>query len=211
MAQKVQVQLLDDIDESEATETVEFGLDGTRYEIDLNGLHAEELRKSVAEYVEHARRAGSVRAIGRRRPRADAAVIREALTELGWGDELNAKGRIPGHLIAVYEAGTRKPTAMQAPSELPPEVHAEVTEVITEAKDEVKERRNRRKAAVAAHPANEHTAAPAATKATASVPASPTAEAPTKPLKRPTQRGAQRKGAGAAKDAAAEADTTTAM
>lgn len=211
MAQKVQVQLLDDIDESEATETVEFGLDGTRYEIDLNGLHAEELRKSVAEYVDHARKASSVRATGRRPTRADAAVIRERLIELGWAGDLKEKGRIPGHLVAVYEAGTRKPTATEAPPELPPEVDAKVTEVITEAKDGVKERRNRRKAAVAAHPANEHTVAPAATKATASVPASPTAEAPTKPLKRPTQRGAQRKGAGAAKDAAAEADTTTAM
>jgi hypothetical protein len=36
MAQKVQVLLVDDLDGSEATETVAFGLDGASYEIDLS-------------------------------------------------------------------------------------------------------------------------------------------------------------------------------
>ena len=40
MAQKVNVILIDDIDGSEATETVSFGLDGTQYEMDLNLQHA---------------------------------------------------------------------------------------------------------------------------------------------------------------------------
>ncbi|MBE7163473.1 MAG: Lsr2 family protein, partial [Williamsia herbipolensis] len=34
MAQKVVVTLVDDLDETEADETVEFGIDGTTYEID---------------------------------------------------------------------------------------------------------------------------------------------------------------------------------
>ena len=44
MAQKVSVLLVDDIDGSEASETVSLGLDGTRYEIELNSEHAQELR-----------------------------------------------------------------------------------------------------------------------------------------------------------------------
>ena len=40
MAQKVFVSLVDDIDGSEADETVEFGLDGVNYEIDLSAENA---------------------------------------------------------------------------------------------------------------------------------------------------------------------------
>ena len=47
MAQKVQVLLVDDLDGSEATETVAFGLDGASYEIDLSTGNAGKLRKEV--------------------------------------------------------------------------------------------------------------------------------------------------------------------
>ena len=57
MAQKVQVLLVDDLDGSEATETVAFGLDGASYEIDLSTGNAGKLRKELAHYVEHARKA----------------------------------------------------------------------------------------------------------------------------------------------------------
>ena len=56
MAQKVNIVLVDDIDESEAVETVTFGLDGTSYEIDLNKKHAAALRDAVSFYVGHARK-----------------------------------------------------------------------------------------------------------------------------------------------------------
>jgi hypothetical protein len=59
MAQKVQVLLVDDLDGSEATETVAFGLDGASYEIDLSSGNADKLRKELAHYVEHARKASS--------------------------------------------------------------------------------------------------------------------------------------------------------
>ena len=48
MAQKVQVLLVDDLDGSEATETVSFGLDGVSYEIDLSSGNAGELRNELA-------------------------------------------------------------------------------------------------------------------------------------------------------------------
>ena len=59
MAQKVQVLLVDDLDGSEATETVTFGLDGASYEIDLSSGNAGKLRKELAHYVEHARKASA--------------------------------------------------------------------------------------------------------------------------------------------------------
>jgi hypothetical protein len=55
MAQKVNIVLVDDIDESEAAETVSFGLDGREYSIDLNSEHATALREALAPYVAHAR------------------------------------------------------------------------------------------------------------------------------------------------------------
>ena len=49
MAQKVLVSLVDDLDGSEADETVEFGLDGINYQIDLSTENAEELRDALAQ------------------------------------------------------------------------------------------------------------------------------------------------------------------
>ncbi|PVZ07852.1 histone-like nucleoid-structuring protein Lsr2 [Actinomycetospora cinnamomea] len=62
MARRTVVTLLDDLDQSPADETVEFGLDGVTYEIDLSAQHAATLRDALRDYVEHARRTG-----GRRR------------------------------------------------------------------------------------------------------------------------------------------------
>ena len=43
MAQKVQVILMDDIDGSDADETLSFSLDGVNYEIDLSDKNAGKL------------------------------------------------------------------------------------------------------------------------------------------------------------------------
>lgn len=58
MAQSVKVELVDDLDGSEATETVSFGLDGAEYDIDLNDEHADQLRMILAPLVAAARRTG---------------------------------------------------------------------------------------------------------------------------------------------------------
>src|SRR5689334_10522952 len=58
MAQKVQTLFIDDLDGSEAEGTVRFGLDGAHYEIDLNAVHARELRDTLARYTRAARKAG---------------------------------------------------------------------------------------------------------------------------------------------------------
>ncbi|WP_407661760.1 histone-like nucleoid-structuring protein Lsr2 [Mycolicibacterium neworleansense] len=63
MAKKVTVTLVDDFDgEATADETVEFGLDGVTYEIDLSSKNATKLRNDLKQWVEAGRRVG-----GRRR------------------------------------------------------------------------------------------------------------------------------------------------
>lgn len=55
MAERIEVELVDDIDGSPAQQTVTFALDGVTYEIDLNQRHAQQLRSAFAYYVERAR------------------------------------------------------------------------------------------------------------------------------------------------------------
>ena len=51
MAQRVEIILIDDMDESPADEKVKFALDGTNYEIDLSATNAAALRELLAPYV----------------------------------------------------------------------------------------------------------------------------------------------------------------
>jgi hypothetical protein len=106
MAQKVQVLLVDDLDASTADETVTFGLDGVSYEIDLSSGNAGKLRKELAQYVEHARKASNAPS-RRRRTRSGAgreqsARIREWAKQ--HGKKISERGRIPAEILAEYEA-----------------------------------------------------------------------------------------------------------
>ena len=108
MAQKVTVELVDDLDGSFAEETVEFGLDGVAYQIDLSPAHAQKIRELLGDYVTHARRAGvQKRAAGSiPRPRS-AGVDREqnqAIRE--WarkrGLKVSERGRIASEILEAY-------------------------------------------------------------------------------------------------------------
>lgn len=108
MAQKVNIVLVDDIDGSDATQTVSFGLDGTSYEIDLNDKNAAKLRDALATFVGHGRKVSTgSRRSGSRSSRSsgtgsDAKVVRE------WakanGHKVPERGRIPADVRAAYEA-----------------------------------------------------------------------------------------------------------
>ncbi|WAX79225.1 histone-like nucleoid-structuring protein Lsr2 [Streptomyces sp. KMM 9044] len=100
MAQKVVVTLFDDIDGSEAAETIAFGLDGKSYEIDLNEDNADGLRTALAPYVEAGRkRSRSGRTYKQTEVAPDPAAVR------AWARsnrmDVPARGRIPKR---VYEA-----------------------------------------------------------------------------------------------------------
>jgi hypothetical protein len=64
--------LTDDIDGSDAVETLRFAFDGRSYEIDLNKKNAAAFRKAVGPYVKAARPAGRKRAAGNSGRRATA-------------------------------------------------------------------------------------------------------------------------------------------
>ncbi|MGW3287537.1 histone-like nucleoid-structuring protein Lsr2 [Streptomyces sp. NPDC001002] len=106
MAQQTIIQLLDDLDGSEASETVVFGLDGKTYEIDLNEKNAAKLRKALEPYVDKGRKLSQTR--GSRRGGAtqaatssgDTALIRAWAKENGY--EVNDRGRVPADIKEAY-------------------------------------------------------------------------------------------------------------
>jgi hypothetical protein len=109
MAQRVNVVLVDDIDGSDAAETVSFALDGVDYEIDLSEEHAGDLRNAVSLYVGHARRIGGRRKSGRRSSAstdategASAADIRAWARENGW--DVPERGRVSAEVREAYAA-----------------------------------------------------------------------------------------------------------
>lgn len=101
MAQKVNVILVDDIDGSDADETVSFALDGSAYEIDLSADNAQKLRDVLAPYVGHARRASTR---GGRRGRAangpTPGEIRDWARSQGM--EVSDRGRVSEEVRAAY-------------------------------------------------------------------------------------------------------------
>ena len=103
MAQKVNIALVDDIDHTDADETVTFGLDGKNYEIDLNTKNANALREALAPYVGHARRAGGSSRRSSSRggsSRSSAGDIREWAKANGF--DVSERGRISSEVREAY-------------------------------------------------------------------------------------------------------------
>ena len=109
MAQKHIVLLVDDLDGDDAAETVQFALDGARYEIDLTADNAARLRDIGGLHRRRptlcpcaARSAAATPRRGTRADREQTAAVREwARTN---GHQIGAKGRIPGHIVEAYHA-----------------------------------------------------------------------------------------------------------
>jgi hypothetical protein len=109
VAQIREIRLIDDLDGDTAVETVEFGIDGKVYEIDLSKGNAGQLRDALASYVAAARRAG-----GRRRSSAAAStparrpsIDREQNQAIrDWarkrGMKVSDRGRIPAEVLDAY-------------------------------------------------------------------------------------------------------------
>ncbi|HET7386063.1 MAG TPA: Lsr2 family protein [Nocardioidaceae bacterium] len=105
MAQRTNVVLVDDLDGTDASETVSFSLDGVDYQIELNSAHAAELRDALAVYVGHARRE-----TGRRRratSRSSAAANGPTAAEIrAWardnGHDVPDRGRVPAAVREAY-------------------------------------------------------------------------------------------------------------
>lgn len=81
MSKHTIITFVDDLDGSDAAETITFSLDGKAYEIDLSEEHATALRENLADYIEHARKAGGKKGGGGGGKKAKATL------ELVQGDE----------------------------------------------------------------------------------------------------------------------------
>lgn len=55
VATRTIITLHDDLDGTDAEETIVFSLDGTDYEIDLNSTHIKELRDALSPFIAAAR------------------------------------------------------------------------------------------------------------------------------------------------------------
>lgn len=112
MAQKVETLLIDDLilfqtggeEEHPADETVEIGLDGKRYRIDLAAHNAAELRDVMDPYIQAASQ--KLPAVNRQSRtvarRQHSAAIR------AWARKhkipVSERGRIPEEVVQQYEA-----------------------------------------------------------------------------------------------------------
>jgi hypothetical protein len=103
MSSKVVVLLEDDVDGTRADETIEFGIDGTTYAIDLNDQNAKKLRSALAGYISKARKVSGRRSTSRK---ASSGLDLKAVR--AWaasnGIELSSRGRVPSSVLEQYRA-----------------------------------------------------------------------------------------------------------
>ncbi|WP_410633875.1 histone-like nucleoid-structuring protein Lsr2 [Amycolatopsis sp. cmx-4-83] len=122
MAQKVLVEILDDIDGSAATQTVQFGLDGVTYEIDLSDENGTALRDEFARYITTARRVGGRKVrVATGQSTTTTASDRERNQQIrAWansnGYEVSERGRLSSEVISAYEAAQAAEAASPAPA-----------------------------------------------------------------------------------------------
>lgn len=107
MAQRVQILLEDDLDHSEAAETVTFALDGVNYEIDLSSANASRLRDDLATWTGHARKVRGARKATATRTTSGSTAGRDDLNKIReWGRsngyKVSDRGRVSGELQTAY-------------------------------------------------------------------------------------------------------------
>src|SRR3954449_13538694 len=111
MAQRTIVRLVDDLDDTEivdgAGETVNFALDGRRYEIDLTNQHADDLRAALDRYVAAARKASGHQCCARATSaKAAAALDYSTRAVRSWAKankiQVSPRGRIPQSVVDQF-------------------------------------------------------------------------------------------------------------
>ncbi len=106
---KTIVTVTDDLDGSEGADTVQFGLDGNSYLIDLSDDNADRLRDALAPYIKVAQKVGRLGAGPRpaakptqRAGREQNQAIREWAANNGYS--ISERGRIPSTITEAYRA-----------------------------------------------------------------------------------------------------------
>ena len=108
MAKQVITLLTDDLDGGDADRTVEFGLDGVNYTIDLSEKNAGKLRKALDPYLSAGTRIGRSRVDSGGRQQVPSAranrdqnqAIREWAAKTG--HEVSERGRIPSSIVDSF-------------------------------------------------------------------------------------------------------------
>ncbi|HSN44196.1 MAG TPA: Lsr2 family protein [Propionibacteriaceae bacterium] len=101
MAQRVRVELVDDIDGSVADETISLTFEGVSYEIDLSGANAAKFRETLAPWLGNARRTGGRKSAGRKPATGVANDVRA--WALSQGMQVSSRGRVPAAIREAYE------------------------------------------------------------------------------------------------------------
>src|SRR5829696_4214974 len=102
MATKVLTTLQDDIDGSEAAETVRFALGGEGWEIDLSERNANRIRNSLSDFIAHGRQVRGNRRKSTSSSQTDTKAIRKWAEATGI--EVSTRGRIPADVVERYRA-----------------------------------------------------------------------------------------------------------
>lgn len=106
MATRVITMLTDDLDGSEAAETIRFSLDGKEYEIDLNIENAQAMRQALLPYKDAARRATAQRTSAPAPRRTTVGPTQSDVRR--WaksqGMPVSKYGRVSDDLISQYKA-----------------------------------------------------------------------------------------------------------
>ncbi|MFJ1767949.1 Lsr2 family protein [Amycolatopsis sp. NPDC088138] len=116
MAQKVIVELLDDLDGSPARHTIPFSLDGVSYEIDLSDDNATALRGELARFIAVSRRSGGRKIrITATQPTSTSSAVREQSRAIRFwasknGYDIFTRGRLPFEIINAYDDAQRQVT-----------------------------------------------------------------------------------------------------
>jgi hypothetical protein len=112
MAKQVITVLTDDLDGGDADRTVEFGLDGVNYTIDLSEKNAGKLRTALDAYIANAVRVGRQTVSTRIASRSAAAGPKQTNREQNlaireWakkaGREISDRGRIPSEVVKAFQ------------------------------------------------------------------------------------------------------------
>jgi hypothetical protein len=113
MARNTIIQMTDDLDGSEATQSIEFSFRGKSYSIDLNDSNASDFDDALAPYIAAAEKAGgtqSARSSGRRssthKQRSSGDVDPKAVR--AWaeanGVSISPRGRIKADVLEQYRS-----------------------------------------------------------------------------------------------------------
>jgi hypothetical protein len=108
MVQRTQTLIFDDLDDTEADETLVFAIDGVTYEIDLTAEHAAELRQGLDPWIKAGRRRRGARPPMKTARSSKGGADGETAKVRAWareqGLEVSDRGRIPVEIREAYKA-----------------------------------------------------------------------------------------------------------